>query len=115
MVKLGYLAAALLLVAPRLAYSEPQSWYVAHLGQDACVPINDIGDDFRRLYYGAGSMKDPDDLVTALQRMGGRLTKQPATDATMVTYKGIVQGAEISIVMFNDPVICKFYMSMLEK
>jgi hypothetical protein len=34
-----------------------ERWYIGHFGQEICVPLNDIGNNGTRLYYGAGNMR----------------------------------------------------------
>jgi predicted nucleotidyltransferase len=45
-------------------------WYLAHLRQEVCVPIDDIGNNSERLYYGAGAMHTPEDFVRRLRSAG---------------------------------------------
>lgn len=51
---------------------EPPSprWYISHFGPETCVPLDDIDiASGQRLYYGAGSLRSPEDFVRAMDQL----------------------------------------------
>jgi hypothetical protein len=42
-------------------------WYIAHSGDETCVPLDDIGENNERLYDDGGQMHAPEDLARRLR------------------------------------------------
>ena len=68
--------AAIFHVEPAVAQYAPPAkdarWFVGHLGEETCVPLDDVGPDLSRLYYGAGNMHTPEDFVAVALSRGIR-------------------------------------------
>jgi hypothetical protein len=61
-------------------------WYLAHMGAETCVPLDDIGDNNERLYYGAGDMHTPADVARQIVELGGTIKLMPSSSESFVTY-----------------------------
>jgi hypothetical protein len=74
----NYLRAALehLLVAIAIVTTHPASalddahWYMGHVNEEICVPLDDIGPNNTRLYFGGGPYRVPQDLVHQMIKDG---------------------------------------------
>jgi hypothetical protein len=110
------LLAAAMMLALSATNAAAQEWYVAHLGQETCVPIDDIDmDTGRRLYYHTGSMHTPQQFEQMFARLGVRVNEEPPPipDKTFA-FEVIFSNADTThMVLFNDEAICKFAMSKL--
>ena len=102
--------------APEAPVAPGVRWYTGHMGDDTCVPVDDIGDDGHRLAFGAGSMKTPEDFVRWMSQMGSTdIVRDPR-------YSAESEGAEVFkydggrhvFVFFNNKDICQQMMATLE-
>jgi len=90
-------------------------WYMAHLGPDACVPLRDIGPDFSRVYYGAGTMRVPKDIANAFRRMGGVVfNDKPGQQGAAFYHVTYPNGQRTNIVMFKGEDLCRAMMSSIK-
>jgi hypothetical protein len=98
-------------------------WYMAHINQETCVPIDDLmlGRDgnWQRLYYGGGRMHTADDVVTAFRAFGAPMKLEAKQTADLQSH-GVVyrltypDGSFTMIYMFNDLDACQSVMKSRE-
>lgn len=105
---LAALAGAALISQPAQA-----RWYVAHLGGETCVPLNDVGADWQRLYYGTGPFSRPEDLARYFQAIGARVVPQNVhgQEAYMRAYHVTDGNADTYVVMFHEKPVCEAAMA----
>lgn len=116
LIKTTLLLAALTANAAAVGAHESR-WYLSHMNNETCVPLDDIGRDLTRLYYGTGKMRTPEDFVRYVKSLGITLRSAPDVPEGMRAYKGkSPEDAEDTFfVMFNDKAICSAAMSRLEQ
>jgi hypothetical protein len=96
-----------------------ERWYAAHIGPEACVPLEDIGNNGERLYYGAGQFQTPEDFVRHVKSQGGTITRRPGIKSGARVYdlkfrsQFGIQTTEF--VFFNDLDMCKTEMAKMDK
>jgi hypothetical protein len=90
-------------------------WYIAHMGAEACVPVDDIGDNNERLYYGAGNMRTPDDFARQMTELGAIVKRVPSSSEDIVTVIARKPGEIHFFNFFHDLDKCKFAMSHIER
>ncbi|WP_428489096.1 hypothetical protein [Rhodopila sp.] len=90
-------------------------WYAAHLAGDACVPLSNIGPNFERLYYGAGSMRTPEDFRQLLSATGFIVTPESLPDGVVVLHAVANTGDKAEIALFSNRDYCKEFMSLQDR
>jgi hypothetical protein len=94
-------------------------WYIGHLGQETCVPVDDISFDAPggRLYYGTGSMHTPDDFVRWVANHGTSLRRESGLPDGFTVYVGRIPGhaADTAFAFFQDKALCGEAMAMMDK
>jgi hypothetical protein len=99
--------AVLVLFAPASGHA---SWYVGHLGAERCVPLDNVGPQAERLYYGAGPMHTPEGYERTLRSVFPSVT-QLRTPQGMVAWNVGASGGEKSIaLLFDDRGLCERLM-----
>jgi hypothetical protein len=112
-----------LLLAAGLALSAPEAdarWYLGHHDAEVCVPVDDIGFDGRRLYYGAGPAQAPEDYVALSERYNGWLYAEVVKDRRpgIKVYRAAPPNSTAwagDVIFFNDKKLCQFLMSRFEQ
>lgn len=90
-------------------------WYMGHMGAEPCVPLNDITSNFRRVHYGAGDMRVPEDIAQAFQRMGAVVAKEKLDSKDSAAYHvSYPNGKETYILMFRGEDRCRHEMSTIK-
>lgn len=115
--KIALLAAGLILAACLGADADPAGvrWYVAHMGGEACVPLDDIGQNLERLYYGTGSMHIPEDLERLFQSVGMRVTTI-RHDENLFAFRSVgYDGKSTNVLLFSNVILCKQVMATVER
>jgi hypothetical protein len=102
------LAAAMLTFHP--ASSEAR-WYIWHMGPENCVPVDDIGDNLERLYYGTGAMKTPEDFMREFAKVGGHTVRRDISEG-VVAYDSTDQ--DLAFVFFQDKALGQAQMAKLD-
>lgn len=104
----------ILLTAAFVALSVPaahaEDWYIGHMGSEPCVAVSDIGDNFERLYYGAGTMTTPMDVASSFQRLGATIKPFPLKQKGVFAFYTITKKATYTMVFFNDRYLCLAFM-----
>jgi hypothetical protein len=108
-------------VMSRAHADDSTRWYVAHFGEETCVPLDDIGmsgGEPKRLYYGSGDLHTPSDFATMIQTMGGHMTRvtqykgKALPDGTAV-YTGKLGSKELIFYFFADEDMCGRFMDAM--
>jgi hypothetical protein len=118
------LALALAVAVAALPATANARWYMDHINQETCVPIDDlsmaaVGQWERLYYYGGGRMHTPDDVVAAFRAFGAPMKLEVKQTADLQSH-GVVyrltypDGSFTLIVMFNDLDACKSIMKSVE-
>jgi hypothetical protein len=89
-------------------------WYIAHLGPEPCVPVDDINDNFERVYYGAGTMRVPEDVVALFHRRGIGMTRFNSAPGVAVYQADFVGRPPLTYVFFNNQVACQRFAAAVE-
>lgn len=89
-------------------------WYVGHSGSQPCVPLDDLGDNMQRLYYGGGQMHTPADFVAHFAAMGVTLKAVSGTPPGIILYHDSSGGGP-DMVLFDDPDVCKKVLETLPR
>jgi hypothetical protein len=92
-------------------------WYVGHWGPEACVPLDDIGENGERMYYGTGSMRTPQDEENWLRRGGMVISPPPSPPGSSSRYAftATMPGGSPNIIMlFSDKSDCDYTMHDLD-
>jgi hypothetical protein len=116
------LISAAISMLPCVVMADDDRWYMAHMGSESCVAISNIGADGDRVYYGAGPMHVPDDIVPFFAGAGIHLHRIP-DDKTgfnpprMVAYSetGKIDHNGINIVLFRGHENCNQAMQSVPK
>lgn len=89
-----------------------ENWYVAHIGADSCVPVEDIDPTNveQRLYYGAGPLHTPADLVKMFAEMGIRLKSEPTSMSGVRVYTA---NNNLELALFSDHDFCQKIMAIM--
>jgi hypothetical protein len=90
----------------------PDDWRVGHLGPETCVPLDDIGDHFNRLYYHTGKMRTPADFRQWIRDNGASsdFSEFPSKDPTRATMFRS-RDSEIGIFLYNGEALCHAAMA----
>lgn len=90
-------------------------WYMGHMGAEPCVPLRDITSDFRRVHYGAGDMRVPEDIAKGFQRMGAVVVSDKSDSKDSAFYQvSYPNGKGTYIVMFRGEERCRHMMSTVK-
>jgi hypothetical protein len=110
-------AAALMLTAVYSPTTSQARWYMGHSGAEICVPVDDLDvKSGKRLYYGAGPFKTPEDIAHWFHSGGFRMTRQPGFPEAITAYKTSGPGVrETMFLFFEDKTLCQTIMENLEK
>ena len=107
-------AAVVLLALSSLARAD-DLWYMGHMGAEPCVPLRDITSDFKRVHYGAGDMRVPEDIAKAFQRMGAVVVNEKSDSKDEAFYHvSYPNGKGTYIVMVRGEEFCRFMMSKVK-
>jgi hypothetical protein len=91
------------------------AWYIAHIGTDTCVQISDIGDHGQRVYYGAGSMRTPEDVAQMFRNLGASVMQDKYTQEGTVRYH-VSMGTDKTIIqLFNEQSECHNFMEHIDR
>lgn len=107
-------AIGLALALATLPARAEQRWYIAHLGSEACVPLDGIGPNLERLHYGAGTMRTPADYARLMSR-AGQVTiseSQPGMVVLTFTRPG---GEPMLLPVFQSEPMCTAIMEQIPR
>jgi len=90
-------------------------WFVAHMGQKICVPLDDIGANGERLYYHAGNMHTPEDFVRLFESLGSRVEVDPdhANTKDVFEFRVVTHSMDTRILLVDNEMVCKNVMSRM--
>jgi len=91
-------------------------WYIGHFGQEVCIPLNDIGNNGTRAYYGAGNMRNPEDFARFMASVGYNMRSVPTTQEGVRLYATRISGdrQDSFFILFNNKDLCAERMSHAE-
>jgi len=103
-------AACVTLAGPAFA---GERWYLAHVGAETCVPLDDLNNDLStRSYYGTGDMRTPKDYAARMRAIGFSLADQPFINDGVVSYMASYPGVRtVLLVVFKDHRFCEAFMA----
>jgi len=95
--------------------ADETKWYIAHLGAEPCVPLDRIGHNFNRVYYGSGNFKTPDDVAEYFRRLGGhvRWIDMRIEDTRAFHVSG--GDVDTNIIMISNKEMCQGVMARMQK
>jgi hypothetical protein len=86
-----------------LAPAAHAEWYIAKIGGETCVPLEELGTDGKYHSVNLGMIHTPEDYIHTLAGSTLELTPQPNTPSGIIDYK---LGEDVHIIFFNGRDIC---------
>jgi hypothetical protein len=99
----------------RAQSQDEKRWYLWHLKSETCVPLDDVGEDWGRLYYGAGAMHTPRDFERFLKRGGFTITKRVSDPLHYGYWIRSDTNNNLEAHLFSNPGLCKAMMELIDK
>jgi hypothetical protein len=103
-------------LALSVGHARAEDWYMAHVGQEICVPVDDLSVETpgQRLYYHGGDLHTPEDVKRFFAAMGARIEDQSYSDqANGYVAFDVVTNKRFTIVLMNDEAACRSVMSRM--
>jgi hypothetical protein len=87
-----------------LSIAARAEWYIAKVGGETCVPLEELGSDGKYHSVGMGVIHTPEDYIHVLGGPHLNLAPEPNTPVGMIKYK---LGNDAYIMFFNDRGVCQ--------